>query len=90
MSDLVGNPKDQFSRDAAYMYFVCCVMLLVFSGVKVVLEQRDIRKKSMREKARYLQGAYNQQLAAEKAKQLVGILWAFKMNVFCILWSVVT
>ena len=54
-----------------------------------MLEQRDITKKSMREKARYLQGAYNQQLAAEKAKQLVGILWAFKMNVFCILWSVV-
>ena len=53
-----------------------------------MLEQRDITKKSMREKARYLQGAYNQQLAAEKAKQLVGILWAFKMNVFCILWSV--
>ena len=55
-----------------------------------MLEQGDITKKSMREKARYLQGAYNQQLAAEKAKQLVGILWAFKMNVFCILWSVVT
>ena len=55
-----------------------------------MLEQRDITIKSMREKARYLQGAYNQQLAAEKAKQLVGILWAFKMNVFCILWSVVT
>ena len=29
-------------------------------------------KLSMREKAQYLQGAYNQQLAAEKAKQLVG------------------
>ena len=54
-----------------------------------MLEQRDITNKSMREKARYLQGAYNQQLAAEKAKQLVGILRAFKMNlssVSCGVW----
>ena len=42
-------------------------------------------KQSVGEKVQYLQGAYYQQLAAEKAKQLVGleviVYYAFKLNV---------
>ena len=42
-------------------------------------------KQSVGEKVQYLQGAYYQQLAPEKAKQLVGleviVYYAFKLNV---------